>query len=173
MEYILETDRLGLRHVTVDDAAFMLALLNDPGFLENIGDKEVRTLDAAREHISNGPIKSYQENGYGMYLVVRKEDGAEMGLAGLVNREGLDGVDLGYAFLPDYTGKGYALEAAESVVEDARGRLQLDELLAIVTLENGPSNRLLEKLGFQFDRMITLPRDDLEIRLLILPLKSQ
>lgn len=172
MEYILETDRLGLRHVTVDDAAFMLALLNDPGFLENIGDKEVRTLDAAREHISNGPIKSYQENGYGMYLVVRKEDGAEMGLAGLVNREGLDGVDLGYAFLPDYTGKGYALEAAEAVVDEARGRLQLEELLAIVTLENGPSNRLLEKLGFQFDRMITLPRDDLEIRLLILPLKS-
>ena len=170
MEFILETDRLGLRHVTVDDAAFMLALLNDDGFLENIGDKGVRTLGEAETHILNGPIRSYQDNSFGMYLVIRKEDGAEMGLAGLVNRDGLDGVDLGYAFLPEFTGTGYALEAAKAVVGEAKGRLAMGQLLAIVSVENAPSNRLLDKLGFRFDKMITLPGDDVEIRLLTLDL---
>ena len=143
----LETERLMLREMTVKDAPFMLALLNSQGFLDNIGDRGVRTLAQAENYLIEGPINSYQEHGYGMYCFELRQSGDILGVAGLVNREQLPGIDLGYALLPEFLGKGYALEACQAVLAHAKA-LKLGELLAIVNEDNQASRTLLEKLGF-------------------------
>ena|SRR5689334_1724544 len=150
---VLETDRLILRHFNPDDAPFILALLNEPSFLRFIGDKKVRTLDDARQYISNGPIATYAQHGFGLYQVELKEAHTPIGMCGLLKREELPHPDIGFAFLPDFWNKGFAYEAAAAVLKDARERLQLDRLLAIVNPDNESSIRLLEKLGFNFEQM--------------------
>ena len=149
----LETDRLILRHFNPDDAPFILALLNEPSFLRYIGDKKVRTLDDARQYISNGPIATYAQHGFGLYQVELKEAHTPIGMCGLLKREELPHPDIGFAFLPDFWNKGFAYEAATAVLTEARERLQLDRILAIVNPDNEASIRLLEKLGFNFEQM--------------------
>ena len=107
---ILETDRLRLRKLSTDDAGFVLRLLNEPSFIQNIGDKGVRTMDDARSYILNGPVASYEKFGFGLWLVEKKESGVSIGMCGLLKREVLEDVDLGYAFLPEFWARGYALE---------------------------------------------------------------
>lgn len=165
---ILETERLILRQLTVDDAPFMLGLLNEPSFIRFIADRGVRTLDAARAYIQDGYIASYAHHGFGLYLTELKATGEPLGLCGLVRRDGLDDVDLGYAFLPAYWSRGYASEAAAAVLDYARTTLGLARLVAIVSIDNDRSIKLLERLGFQFERMIRLPGDDEEIKLFAL-----
>ncbi|MCG9755501.1 GNAT family N-acetyltransferase [Shewanella insulae] len=154
----LETERLVLREMTVKDAPFMLTLLNSQGFLDNIGDRGVRTLAQAENHLIEGPLNSYQEHGYGMYCIELRQSGEPVGVAGLVNREQLPGIDLGYALLPDYLGKGYAVEACRAVLAHAK-TLAIGLLLAIVNEGNGPSRALLEKLGFVCDGPIPWGED--------------
>lgn len=151
----LETGRLRLRDVTPADAPFMLELLNSAGFIENIGDRGVRTLEDAQAYIRDRVIGSYQANGFGMWLV--EAGGQAVGLAGLVKREGLDRPDVGYAFLADAWGRGYAQEAAAAVMGYARGELGLGPLAAITAPENYASMAVLRKVGFTFQGMITLP----------------
>lgn len=157
---IAETARLRL-HAMSDrddgDAALMLALLNDPAFIRHIADRGVRTLEQARDYLRAGALRSYADHGFGMYAIRRKDSGALIGNCGLVRREGLDGPDLGYALLPDHAGHGFAHEAARAVIADARTRLGITCLRAIVNPDNGASIGLLQKLGFEFDRMIVLP----------------
>src|SRR5690349_5438916 len=129
---IIATQRLLLREFTTDDAPFILELLNDPAFLRYIGDKKVRTLDDAREYLVNGPIAMYQRHGFGLYRVELNETHTPIGMCGLLKREELPQPDIGFAFLPDYRNKGFAFEAAAAVLQDARERLQLDRVLAIV-----------------------------------------
>ena len=160
-----ETERLLLRPLTEDDAEFMLELLNDPSFIRNIGDRRVRSLDGAKAYITNGPVASYARNGFGLYLVELQETHESMGICGLIRRNTLSDVDIGYAFLPPYRGQGYALEAARAVVEYARGTMQLPRLLAITSPENNASNALLEKIGMRFDKMVYLTPEDTGTRL--------
>ncbi|MCA1578420.1 MAG: GNAT family N-acetyltransferase [Acidobacteria bacterium] len=156
---LLETERLILRELTFDDAPFILTLLNDPSFLRYINDKNVRNVEDARQYMLNGPMASYAQNGFGLYLVALKDTAVPIGLCGLLKREELPDPDLGFAFLPDYWGKGFALEAARAVMNDARERLGQNRVLAIVMPDNDASIRLLEKLGMTFDR----DKDDVKV----------
>lgn len=161
---ILETERLALRQFTVDDAPFILELVNEPSFIRNIGDRGVRSLEDAKRYIENGPVTSYARNGFGLYLVQLKDTGESIGMSGLIKRPALDDVDIGYAFLPKFWSKGYAVEAALANKEEARS-LGLKRLVAIINPDNEGSIRVAEKLGMKFERMIRLSPDDIEIRL--------
>jgi len=162
---VIETDRLILRQLTVDDAPFVLTLLNEPSFLRYIGDKKVRNLEDARQYMLNGPVASYEQNGFGLYLVELKESQTPIGMCGLVKREELPDPDIGFAFLPDYWNKGFALEAAAAVLRDARERLSLQRILAVTFLYNESSIKLLERLGFIFERVMKLSEDREQVKL--------
>ena len=162
---VLETDRLVLRRLTMDDAELILDLLNQPSFLRYIGDKGVRTLDDARNYILTGPMDSYERFGFGLYLAVLKEDGVPIGICGLLKRESLADVDIGFAFLPRFWSKGYAFEAASAVVAYGRSTLGLDRIVAITAPDNEGSIRVLEKVGLRFERMIRFPQDGAEVKL--------
>lgn len=159
---ILETQRLLLRTMRQDDAAFYLALVNEPSWLEHIGDKGIRTLDDARAAIVAGPMRLQRLLGYSLYLVERKADGAPLGLCGLILRDTLPGTDIGYALSPAYWGQGYAYEAAAAIVDHARRRLGLRRLFGIASPANAPSIALLEKLGLSFLRSARFPPDERE-----------
>ena len=166
---ILETDRLALRQLTADDAEFILELVNEPSFIQNIGDRGVRSLADAVKYIENGPAASYARNGFGLYLVTLKESGESIGMCGLIKRETLDDVDIGYAFLPKFWSKGDAVEAARAAKEQARS-LGLKRLVAITDPANEGSIRVLEKLGFKFEKMVQLSADDIELKLFAIDL---
>jgi RimJ/RimL family protein N-acetyltransferase len=163
---VLETDRLVLRRIRAEDAEFILRLLNEPSFLRFIGDKGVRTLDEARGYIAKGPVASYDRYGFGLYLTELKSDGAPIGICGLVKRDGLADVDIGFAFCPEHWGKGYALESASAVMAYGRGTLGLPRIVAITSPDNTASIRVLEKLGLRFARMIRLTENSPEVNLL-------
>jgi RimJ/RimL family protein N-acetyltransferase len=162
---VLETDRLILRRLSPDDAEFILELLNDPSFLRFIGDKGVRTLDDARDYILNGPVDMYNRLGFGLYLTELKEGGAPIGICGLIKRDSLEDVDIGFAFLPRFCAKGYACESAAAVLAFGRSALGLNRIVAITKPDNHNSIRVLEKLGFRFERMIRLSADAPEVKL--------
>jgi RimJ/RimL family protein N-acetyltransferase len=165
----LQTARLNLRPLTLDDAAFILELVNEPSWLRYIGDRGVRTLDDARVYLTKGPLDMYARLGFGLLLVELREDGTPLGLCGLIKRDTLPDVDIGFAFLPEYWGKGYAREAAAAALADAAASYGLQRVVAITTLDNEASIRLLEKIGFRFDRLIGGP-DGTQLRLFTLEL---
>lgn len=161
---VLETDRLILRWLSADDAEFVLGLVNEPSWLQFIGDRGVRTLNDARAYIQNGPVAMYNRSGFGLYLVQRKEDGARLGMCGLIKREGLDDVDIGFAFFPRFWSKGYAYESASAVMEHGRA-LGLRRIVAITSPDNQSSIKLLQKLGMKFEKNMTLPGPSSEVML--------
>jgi RimJ/RimL family protein N-acetyltransferase len=162
---VVETDRLRLRRVELDDAAFLLDLLNQPSFLHFIGDKGVRTLDDARDYILTGPLASYERFGFGMYLTMLKEEQIPIGICGLLRRDSLEDVDVGYAFLPRFWSRGYAFESASAVMAYARNVLGIDRIVAVVSPDNDASIHLLEKLGLRYKAMVRLFSDSPEIKL--------
>lgn len=162
---ICETPRLRLREFVPHDAPFMLRLLNDPGFIANINDKGIRTVDAAREFLEVTLIPSYMHNGFGLWAVDRKDTGDTIGMCGLIKRDWLDDIDLGYALLEDATGAGFAREAALATLGLAQGKHKLTRLAAIVNADNERSIRLLRDLGFVYERIVKLPPDDFELPL--------
>jgi RimJ/RimL family protein N-acetyltransferase len=164
---VLVTERLLLRHFSSDDAEFVLKLLNEPSFLRFIGDKGVRNSDDARQYIANGPVASYERNGFGLYLVALEEQESPIGMCGLIKRDGLPDPDIGFAFLPAYWSRGYAFEAAAAVMAYARQTLGLDRILAITSLDNDASGRLLEKIGLRFDRHIKFSAEHEELKLFV------
>jgi len=164
-EWQLETERLYLRRVTLDDTGLMLAVWNDPAFVRNVGDRGIRTAEQACETMKSGALKLYEDYGYGPYSMVLKSDGSKIGICGLFKRDNLEDPDIGFAVLPDFCSKGYAGEAAFAIVAHARDDLGLREITAIVSPSNAPSIGLIEKLGLSFDRMITMPGDEEEISL--------
>ncbi|RED53849.1 GNAT family N-acetyltransferase [Aestuariispira insulae] len=159
-----ETERLNLRLLGEEDAAFLLELWNDPGFIKNIRDKKIRTLDQALEEVRNVILPGHETNGFGMYRISRKGDDTPIGVCGLVKRDNFENADLGYAFLPDYLGMGYAAEAAAYVLDEARDRLGMNRVVGIVSPDNEPSIRLLEKCGFIFERMFVYEEGEEPIR---------
>lgn len=162
---VLETARLNLRRLSVDDAAFIFELLNEPSFIRNIGDRGVRTIEDARKYILEGPVASYERLGFGLYCVELKESGASIGMCGLVKREAIPDVEVGYAFLPRFWSKGYALEAALAIKSYGLEVLGLKRLVAITHPDNAGSIRVLEKIGLMYERMVRLPGDNEEIKL--------
>jgi RimJ/RimL family protein N-acetyltransferase len=162
---VLETERLALRKLTIDDAAFILDLLNEPSFLHFIGDKGVRTVEQARDYIRNGAIASYEQHGFGLFLAFIKDGGVPIGMCGLLKRENLDDVDIGFAFKPQFWLKGYAFEAAAAVMGYGRNTLGLKRIVAITNPDNTGSIRVLEKVGLKFERMIRLSEGAPEIKL--------
>lgn len=159
-EIIFETERLNLRTLNADDASFFLRLVNEPSFIENIRDKGIRTITDAENAIQTGHRDVQEKMGFSLYLVERKDDQQAIGLCGLVKRDELPGIDIGYAYLPEFGRKGYALEANQGLLNYAKNCLRLPELLAIVSLHNQASSQLLEKLGFQFQENIDLKAGD-------------
>lgn len=166
----IETERLNLRAVTLDDTEIMLAVWNDPAFIRNVADRGIRTEEQARDAIANGALKLFEDYGYGPCCISLKSDASMIGICGLFKRENLEHPDIGFAILPDYCGKGYAGEAAEAVVKFARERSDLGALTAIVSPGNRASIGLIEKLGLAFERMITMPGESVAIRLYSMPL---
>lgn len=160
---VVEADRLTLRRLTVDDAAFIQELVNDPAWLKFIGDRGVRTLESARGFILDGPVAMYAHQGFGLYLVELKETCAPVGICGLVKRDWLTDVDLGFAFLPEFRGRGFASEAGLATLEYGRHSLGLDRIAAIVVPENQASIQVLRKLGFSFERMVLPPNGPREV----------
>ena len=159
---MLETDRLILDAFSVEDAAFVLELLNTPTWLEFIGDRNVRTLADARQYILDGPLKSYEKFGFRQYVVKLKATSVSIGLCGLFKRELLEDIDIGFGFLPDYAGSGYGYEAASAVMAYATDQLGLTRLTGLTTASNHKSIRLLEKLGLRFERKILVRTDGAE-----------
>jgi RimJ/RimL family protein N-acetyltransferase len=160
---ILETERLLLRRFTLDDAAFIIELLNTEGWIKYIGEKNVKTTDDARAYLENGPLKSYRNNGFGLALVELKADHAPIGMCGLINRDYLDHLDVGFAFLPSHAGHGYAFEIVKKTVEHALGELREEKLFAITLPENYSSIKLLTKLGFTYNKNFITPDTNEEL----------
>lgn len=153
--------------MSLDDAGFIVELLNDPSFLRFIGDRGVKTTEDARQYIQSGPMDSYDRHGFGLWLVELKESQTAIGICGLLKRESLSDVDIGFAFLPQYRSKGYAYESTAAVMEHARTVLGLKRVVAIANDDNTGSHRVLEKLGMGFERMIRLAEEAPEIRLMV------
>lgn len=161
----LLTTRLRLRRLDEDDAGFILGLVNEPSWLRYIGDKNVRTLDDARAYLRNGPMESYRRHGFGLYCVERREDAASLGMCGLIRRDTLPEVDIGFALLPAHFGQGYIPEAARAVIEQGRNLFGLKRLLAITQPDNQASIAVLRKLGMQRQDSISLTPGDAPIEL--------
>jgi RimJ/RimL family protein N-acetyltransferase len=162
---VLVTPRLRLRHVVAADAPFLLELLNEPGWLRYIGDRGVRSLDDARRYVADGPQRMYATHGLGLYLVERLADHAPLGLCGLIRRDALPDVDLGFALAERYQGQGYAYEAAAATLQYAWDRLHLPRVVAIVMPGNATSRRLLERLGMAVEGTVRLAPDAAELLL--------
>lgn len=162
---VAETPRLTLRRLYPDDAPFIRRLVNDPDWLRYIGDKDVHSDTAAARYLETGPINMYRGLGFGLYAVELKNGGVPIGICGLIKRDMLDDVDLGFALLPEFRGRGYAREAAAAALEHGRSRLGLRRIVAIVTPDNHASIRLLEELGFRFERTFESPDNSERLQL--------
>lgn len=160
---ILETERLLLREAIPSDAAFVLDLLNQPSFKKYIGDRGVRTVEHAREYIAARFTKSYRENGFGLWVMELAAELTPIGVCGFVRRQELPDPDIGFALLPQFEKNGYAFEAAEAVMRYGRQTLRLPRVLAITTLDNENSGRLLEKIGLSFKEVILLGNESLKL----------
>tara|TARA_R110001599_G_scaffold150929_4_gene335503 strand:+ start:136735 stop:137244 length:510 start_codon:yes stop_codon:yes gene_type:complete len=144
----LNTERLFISEFTLDDAPFILEIVNTPGWLEFIGDKKIHTLSDAENYLSTGPIKSYSEHGFGLFNVSDKNSDISVGICGLIKRDFLGFPDLGFALLPNYEGVGFAFEASKHVLDFAENELSIPSIYAITTPTNIKSQNLLIKLGF-------------------------
>lgn len=162
---ILETERLILREFKTDDAGFILELLNNPTWLQFIGDRGVTTINDAGKYISDKLINSYTTNGFGLYMTILKNGNIPIGMCGLIKRDTLEDVDIGFALSPAFTGKGYAFEAAFATLKYAKNVLKLQRIIAITTADNTNSINVLKKLNLNFENMVRLPNDDAELML--------
>jgi RimJ/RimL family protein N-acetyltransferase len=162
---IVETERLRVRCLDAGDSSFIFELVNEPSWIRYIGEKGVKTPEDALAYIENGPVAMYKRVGFGLYMVELKATGEAVGICGLIKREGLKDVDLGFAFLPRFWRRGYAFEAADAVMRYGTKVLGLRRVVAILSEDNDRSSKLLEKLGFCFEGMVKLQPDDEELKL--------
>lgn len=160
-----ETERLLLKPTSIEDAHFIFELLNTPKWIQHIGDRNILSIEDAERYIQEKITPNFKKNGAGNYTVIRKEDSAKIGSCGLYDREGIDGIDIGYAFLPQHEKKGYAYEAAYKIKNVAITIFNINTISAITAQENFGSQKLLEKLEFDFKGLIKIPNDDEELML--------
>ena len=169
---ILETKRLQLAEVTLDDAPFFVELMNSPHWVEFIGDRHIRTIDDAKAHLKKTILKSYADNGYGFYKVQLKKEGLKtIGICGIVKRKELEDTDIGFGFLPAYEGRGYGYESSKGIMELAKERFHLDRIAAICVASNKNSIHLIKKLGLVYQNKIKPFEDDSELLLFVKNLK--
>ena len=159
----LETERLQLRWLTLEDADLMLEIWNDPAFMRHVGDRGIRTIDEARAAMAEGALQLYEKYGYGPYRMAVRDDDTAIGICGLFRRDNLDEPDIGYAVLPEYCGKGYGYEASCAVMDYAQSHLALERLIAIISPGNEASIGLIRKLGLRFERMHRMHEEDDEV----------
>ncbi|TMI81104.1 MAG: GNAT family N-acetyltransferase [Bacteroidetes bacterium] len=160
---ILVTERLILRRFTLSDTAFIIELLNTEGWIKYIGEKNVRTTDQARAYLENGPLKSYRNNGFGLALVELKANHVPIGMCGLISRDYLDHLDVGFAFLPNHTGHGYAFEIVTKTIEHVFSELEQEQIFAITLPQNYSSIKLLAKVGFGYNKNFITPDTNEEL----------
>ena len=160
---VIDTQRLVLRRLKPGDSPFILELVNEPSWLKYIGDKGVHTLEDAESYIRKGPVAMYERHGFGLYLVETREGGESVGICGLIKRETLDDIDLGFALLPRYWGERYAFEAASATLTHAKNELGISRVVAITSQDNDRSIKLLERLGFRFERNLPLAGEELNL----------
>ena len=165
MKYILETENLKLRELTPEDAPFIVKLVNTEGWLKYIGDRNIKTDEQAIAYLENGPLKSYREHGFGLWLVETK-DHLPIGMCGLLKRDHLENPDIGFAFLPEFMGRGFAHEIATATLAFAKDVLKLKTICAITVPHNNSSIKLLEKIGMKFSNRFYFPNDKKEELLL-------
>lgn len=160
-----ETERLVLQPTTEEDAGFILELLNSPKWLEYIGDRNVHTEEDAKQYIKNKISPQLEKLGFANYTLIRKSDGLKIGSCGLYDREGVEGIDIGFALLPAFEGLGYGFESASKVLEIGKTKFNIDRFSAITTRNNPGSQRLIEKLGLRYIETIRIPNDEEELLL--------
>jgi len=160
-----ETERLILKPTSEEDAPFLLALLNSPKWLKYIGDRQVKSVEDAQAYIKNKMQPQLQKLGFSNYTVIRKADKVKLGICGLYDRESLAGIDIGFAFLPEHEQQGYAFEAAQEIKRAGIEAFGINQMSAITTKDNIASQKLLEKLGFKFTKMVQLQDDKEELLL--------
>ncbi|WP_024769312.1 GNAT family N-acetyltransferase [Aquimarina macrocephali] len=160
MRKILETERLSLREFNLEDSDFVLKLINSPKWIEFIGDRNIKTNVEAEGYLKNNLIKSYKENGFGLWVVVLKETNVSIRMCGLVNRDTLEDIDIGFAMLPEYLGMGYGYEIANATMNYAKNTLHLDKIVGITNPNNIASIKLLNKIGLRFEKTIELSEKD-------------
>lgn len=165
MQILIETERLYLRKFTLDDAPFILELLNTPTWLQFIGDRNVHSIEDAENYLKNGSLKSYQENGFGFYAVIEKTSSKTIGMCGLIKRDSLPDIDIGFAFLPHLISKGFGYEAASATLNYALNTLQIKRIIAIVNPDNEKSIGLIKKIGLHFEKMIKFGDEEKELML--------
>lgn len=159
------TERLILRPTSIEDAEFILKLMNSPKWIKNIGDRHVDTLKDAEDYISNRMRPQLKKLGYGNYTVIRKSDNQKIGTCGLYDREGLEDVDIGFAFLPSYEKQGYGFEAAHKIMNIAFSEFGIESICGITSKTNKASQKLLIKLGLRYEGPTHLPNEEEELAL--------
>lgn len=162
---ILTTKRLFLDLATKKDAPFLFQLMNDPSYIKNIGDRNIKTFTDAKTYITEKYIKSYKDNGYSYYVIKLKDNLEPIGICGLINRQEMKFIDIGYALLPKFTNKGFAFEATKALHDFAQNTLKINDIVAIIDPENLKSRALIEKLGFKYKMNVQFPDDDIECQL--------
>jgi RimJ/RimL family protein N-acetyltransferase len=165
MKTVLETERLRLRFFTLNDTDFIVRLLNTSGWIQYIGDRNVKTKEQAETYLRNGAFKSYEVNGFGLSMVEIKKGNIPIGMSGILRRDELENPDIGFAFLPEYMGKGYAQEISQAIMKYAKEVLKLEKILAITLPTNQPSIKLLEKIGLSFQKHFSFPGTNEELML--------
>jgi RimJ/RimL family protein N-acetyltransferase len=165
MKHILETERLILREFNFNDAQFIIELLNSEGWIKFIGDRNVKTEEDAIKYLQNGPIKSYRENDFGLSMVEKKDDKKSIGMCGIILRDELEIPDIGFAFLPEFMGYGYAFEIADATMLFARNKLKIHKISAITVAENSKSIRLIQKIGLNYIKTFCFPNKDEDLLL--------
>lgn len=167
MMNVIDTERLRLRWIKREDAPFILELLNDPSWLEYLGDRQIRTIDQTEEYISS-IVEMYEKHGFGLYLVELKRDGTPIGICGLIKRISLEYVDIGFAFISKFQRNGYGYEAASATLKYGHEHLGLKRIVAITSEKNYKSAQLLEKIGMKFEQMVLLPHEKEELKLFLI-----
>ena len=162
---IIKTERLLINRITLDDAPYILELMNDKDWIRNIGDRGMKSIEDVEEYIRTKFLKTYEESNIGFYSLILQKSHEFIGIAGLVDREGIDYIDIGYGLLPDYRGKGYALEASQAIYDYGYKELKIEKIVAIVNPDNSSSIQLLSKLGLKFEKMVRFPDEEKDIML--------
>ena len=157
---ILSTERLQLREFNLADATFIIELVNSPKWLEFIGDRNITNIADAENYLNTGPINSYKENGFGLWHVALRQTNEPIGMCGLLKRDTLEHVDIGFAFLPQYVGQGYGTEIAQATLRYANSELRIGKVVAITDKKNIASQKLLNNIGLYFEKCIQSPEGE-------------
>lgn len=165
MSKTYETERLIIKLVDIDDAEFLLKLLNTEKWLKNIGDRNIHNLEDAQRYVREKNLPQIERLGFGNAVVILKSDNEKIGTVGLYDREGIDGVDIGFAFLEEHEGKGYAYEAAKKIMDAGINEFDIKKVSAITLPENSSSIKLIEKLGLKFKEVVRIPNDTEDLNL--------